>query len=180
MRRSREDMGLRRNGWRGAFDAFGGDFGGHAEFFEAQGAVAAAIDVNFFVEGGLEAESAESEMLDGFEDFGVSFEEDFLVAAVEVGDDFGVAFQAGVSGRDGADVYFELEAGGADAVVEKFLQRFRGGGAIEFAVANEVGDHRLVRTNRCACFRSFPFRGLSGRPLLNGIIRIFYHEQVLL
>jgi hypothetical protein len=136
----------------GAFDAFGGDFGGHAEFFEAQGAVAAAIDVNFFVESGFETESAECEMLDGFEDFGVSFEQDFFVAAVEVGDDFGVAFQAGVFGRNGADGYFQLEAGGADAVVEKFLQRFRGGGAIEFAVANEVGDHKLLeRSGARAC-----------------------------
>ena len=95
--------GIEAEGLAGAFDAFGGDFGGHAEFFEAEGAVAAAIDVNFFVEGGLEAQGAESEMLDGFEDFGVSFEQDFFVAAVEVGDDFGVAFQAGVFGRNGAD-----------------------------------------------------------------------------
>src|SRR5450755_2711682 len=107
--------GIEAEGVAGAFDAFGGDFGGHAEFFYAEGAVAAAIDVNFFVEGGLEAEGAESEMLDGFEDFGVSFEEDFLVAAVEVGDDFGVAFQAGAFWRDGADGYFEFEAGGAHA-----------------------------------------------------------------
>ncbi len=92
----------------GAFDALGSDFGGHAEFFEAQGAVAAAIDVNFFVEGGLEAESAECEMLDGFQHLSVSFEQDFFVAAVEVGDDFGVAFHAGVFGGDGVDVYFEL------------------------------------------------------------------------
>ena len=66
MRRSREDMGLRRKGWREDFDAFGGDFGGHAQFLETQGAVATAIDVNFFVEVGFEAQSAESEMLDGF------------------------------------------------------------------------------------------------------------------
>ena len=43
-------------------------------------------------------------MLDGLEDFGVSFEQDVFVSSVEVGDDLGVAFsRCGVSGH-GADV----------------------------------------------------------------------------
>ena len=42
-----------------SFDAFGGNFGGHAQLFKTQRAVAGAVDMNFFVEGRLEAQRAE-------------------------------------------------------------------------------------------------------------------------
>ena len=47
--------GIEAKGLAGAFDALGGDFGGHAKLFEAEGAIAAAVYMDFFVEGGLEA-----------------------------------------------------------------------------------------------------------------------------
>jgi hypothetical protein len=122
------------------FDALSGDLGGHAQLFEAQGAVTAAIDVNFFMEGGLETKGAKGEMLDGLEDFGVTLEKNFLVTAVEVGDDFGEAFFSGSFGKS-ADVDFEFEASGANAFGEKFLESSGSGDAIKFSVKNVVGNH---------------------------------------
>jgi hypothetical protein len=123
------------------FDALSGDLGGHAQLFEAQGAVTAAIDVNFFMEGRLEAQSAKSEMLDGFEDFGVALEKNVLVAAIEVGDDFREAFFNRSIGGDSADIDFEVESGGANAFGEKFLESSGSGDAIKFTVKNVVGNH---------------------------------------
>jgi hypothetical protein len=99
----------------GSLDAFGGDAGGHAEFFEAQGAIAAAIEMDFFVMRGFEAQRAQRQMLDGFQDFGVTFKQDFFIATIEVGDNLSLAVR-GVGRVDGTHVDFQVQAGGADRV----------------------------------------------------------------
>jgi len=50
--------GIEFKGLAGGLHAFGGDASGHAKFFEAKSAVAATIEVNFFMMRGFEAEGA--------------------------------------------------------------------------------------------------------------------------
>jgi hypothetical protein len=90
--------GIEAKGLLGGLDAFGGNASGHAKLFKTESAIAAAVEVNFFVVDGLEAQSTKGEMLEGFEEFGTMLEEKFFIAAVKVGKDFGVAAGVGSYG----------------------------------------------------------------------------------
>jgi hypothetical protein len=108
--------GIEAKGLLGGLDAFGGDTGSHAKLLKAQCAIAAAIEVNLFVVDRLESQSAKGEMLESFEELGAMLEEKFFIAAVEVGDDFGVA--TGVR-SDGLNSHVQLEACRPDNLLEK-------------------------------------------------------------
>jgi hypothetical protein len=92
--------------------------------------------MDFFVEGRFKAERAKSQMLNGFQDFGVSFQQDFFVSPVEVGDYFCVTFQPGGFLGNSANIYLQVEAGGTHAIIQKFLQSCGGCGAVQLAIVD--------------------------------------------
>jgi hypothetical protein len=125
--------GIETKGLLGGLDAFGGNAGGHTKFFKTEGAIAAAVEMNFFVIDGIEAQGAKGEMLEGFEHFGAVLEEKFFVPAVEIGDDFGIA--AGVRSY-GLDAYGELKTCSADNLFEKLAQVVGGGLPVQLTVVD--------------------------------------------
>ena len=127
-------------------DAFGGHASGHLQLFKAQGAVAAAINMNFIVVGRLEAKSTKSEMFERFQDFGSAFEKNLFVFAVEVGEDLGIACSRSISRWNRAHIHFQFEAGDAHHAFEKLAQSIGRGLPVEFAVVNEFLSHRASGT----------------------------------
>ena len=125
--------GIEAKGLLGGLDAFGGNARGHTKFFKTEGAIAAAVEMNFLVIDGIEAQGAKGEMLEGFEHFGAMFEEEFFVAAIEVGDDFGIA--TGVWSH-GLDANVELKAPRANNLFHKFAQSVGGSLPVQVTVAD--------------------------------------------
>src|ERR1700730_9734601 len=94
-------------------------------------------------------------MLNGFEDLGVSLQQDFFISSVEVSDDFGVALQAGGFRGNCANIYFQVEAGGTHAVIQKFLQSGSGCDAIQLAIVDEIRNHQPLEQKWCDYERFF-------------------------
>ena len=59
----------------GGLDPFGGGASHHFQFFDAQGAVAGAVQEDFVLERRFEAKSAKGQMFDGLEEFGATLEQ---------------------------------------------------------------------------------------------------------
>src|SRR5712691_7922600 len=119
----------------GGLHALSGDAGGHAQFFKAQRAITAAIDVNFFVKLRLEAQSAKGQMFQGLEDFGATLEQDFFVAPVDIGKHFRIIYAARFNHLHGD---LQLQTGGAHNFFEKIAKRVGGRLAVELKVTVQV------------------------------------------
>ena len=81
--------------------AFRSNARGHSQFFKTESAVAAGVDVNFFMIGRFQSQRPESEVLEGLQNFRAAFQENRFVLAVEIGKHFGVAFRACSVSRNG-------------------------------------------------------------------------------
>lgn len=103
--------------------ALGSNARSHAQFFKAQRAVTSTIEMNFLVIRGFEAQRAKRQVLDSFQDFGVAFEQSVLIAAVEVGSDFGIGGIAACGRLDSAHGHFQIPAASTDDFLQKLLQR---------------------------------------------------------
>jgi len=75
--------------FRGLY-ALGGHARRHPQLFKPQCAVTAAVEMDFFVKGGLDPQSAKRKMLERFQHFGTALEQDFLVAPIKIGNHFGL------------------------------------------------------------------------------------------
>ena len=130
--------GIELEGLLGGLNAFGGGASHHFKFFDAEGAVAGAVEEDFVLEGRFEAESAMGEMFDGLEKFGAAFEEEFGVAAGKFGEDFGAAVVGGGAFGERADGGLQGEFAGGDGVIEEFLQGGDGRRTIEVVIFDQV------------------------------------------
>ena len=70
-------------------DSFSGNFGDHAQFFQAQGAVIHAIEADFLMLFAGETEHFDSEKFDGAEQLGAAFQEQGGVRSGKFNQDFG-------------------------------------------------------------------------------------------
>ena len=70
--------------------ALGSDARGHTQLFKTQGAVAAAVNVDFLVIRRFEAKRAKGQMLEGFQESRAVLEKQFFVTAIEIGKHFGI------------------------------------------------------------------------------------------
>src|SRR5216683_1770685 len=130
--------GVEAKGLLGGLHALSGDAGGHAQFFKAQRAITAAIDVNFFVELRLEAQSAKRQMFQGLEYFGAALEQDFFVAPVDIGEHFRIIAAARLNHLH-ADL--QLQSRGAQDFFEEIAKRVGSRLAVELPVLNQFLSH---------------------------------------
>ncbi len=79
-------------------------------------------------------------MLEGLQDFRPALQQDLFVAAVHVGEDFGVASSAR---RNHAHCDLQLKSGHAHDCLQKIAQGVRRGLPIEFPVLNKFLSHDL-------------------------------------
>ena len=129
---------IQPKGLLGSLYALGGHARGHAQLLKAKRAITAAIDVKFLVVLRLKPQSAEGQMLQGFQNFGIVLEQNFLIASVDVGKHFGIAAFARF---DDLHVDLQLKAGDAHNVFEKVSQRVSGRLAIELSVVHQFLGH---------------------------------------
>ena len=92
--------------------------------------------------GRFQAKRLERQVFEGLQNIGSALEKNFLIASVEVREDFGVAFRCGTIFRNRAYVYLQFESGDAHYVFKEVPQLVCGGLPVELSVANEFKRHR--------------------------------------
>lgn len=131
-------------------DALGGNAGGHAQFFKTKRAVPTAIDVNFFMVSGFQAQRPEGEVFERFQDFGAALEQEFFVFAVEIGKNFGVASRNSAFNRYGAHGHLQLQSGNAHHILQKKAQGFGRRLPVQLAIVDEFLSHGAFRMLQAA------------------------------
>src|SRR6266478_43952 len=86
--------------------AFRGHARRHAQFFKTQRAIAARIDVNFFMVGRIQTQRPEGEVFERFQNFRAALQKNLFVLAVEIGEHFRVASRSCAFNRNGPHVHF--------------------------------------------------------------------------
>src|SRR6266481_2318783 len=133
--------GIQAEGLARSLHAFRSDARGHAQLFEAQCAVAPAIDMDFFVERGFETQRPKREMLDGLQHFRAALQQNLLVFAVDVRGHFRLAFPGTRVRCEKVHRRFQFQPRGADDLFQKAPQRIGGCLPVELVVSNEILCH---------------------------------------
>src|SRR5215472_3316604 len=141
--------GIQAEGLLGLQYAFRSDARGHFQFFETQRPVAAAIDVNFLVVGRFQPQRLEGQVFECLQNLAASLQQNLLVAPVEIGEHFCLAFCGSAVSGSGAHVDVQVEAASAHDAFKKLPQRLGGGPPVKLAVSNEFKGHKAPYLKWC-------------------------------
>ncbi len=121
--------------------ALGGDTRSHAQLFEAQGAISAAVQVNFFMVHRLEPQRAKRQVFNRLQQLRAVFEQKIFVPSVEICQHFGVPSVGLAAWLDRAHVCFQLEVRRAYHFFQEMAQRVGCCLPVELAVPDKGLSH---------------------------------------
>ena len=97
--------------------------------------------MNFLVISRFQTECLEGEVFKGFQHIGAPLEQNFLVASIEIGENFGRALSRRTILRNRAYVHSQFEPRHAQDVFEEIPQGFSGGQAVQLSFSNKFRRH---------------------------------------
>ncbi len=104
----------------------GGDAGGHAKFLKAHGALIFAVERNFLVLAGRQAQDFEGEQFQGAEKFAAAIEEQGRVGSGQIDEDFRLLPLA-LRRRIDDDAVLQVKAAVSDDSLQEFVDLIGGG-----------------------------------------------------
>src|SRR5580704_18470389 len=119
-------------------DAAGGNAGGKLQFLDSDASVAGGVKSNASVELRIEPKPAQGDVFKRQEQFRIAFQQQILIAALELDENFRIFKLLGCSKTHGVNFIRELEAAFLKQGVDAAAQFRRNGRVIQLSIRDQI------------------------------------------